>query len=81
MCLEADPNLLRLSQRPWVYQFSNGRLFVQGQPVYGQTGITDDFGNVITDDFGTPIQSDGGAGGTSGGGFPFGTGAFGETGF
>jgi hypothetical protein len=58
MCLEADPDFRRLSLRPWVYEFSNGRLFIEALPVYGSYGITDDFGNPITDDFGTQIQSD-----------------------
>ena len=35
LCLEADPTFRQLSLRPWVYQFSNGRRFVQGIPVYG----------------------------------------------
>lgn len=58
MCLEADPSFQRLSLRPWVYEMSNGRLFIESIPVYGSTGITDDFGTAITDDFGTQIQSD-----------------------
>lgn len=81
MCFEADPDFRRLSLRPWVYEFSNGRRFVEAQPVYGTTGITDDFGTVITDDFGTPIQSDTATSTSTSGGFPFGTGAFGVTGF
>lgn len=83
MCIEADPDFLRLSLRPWVYEFSNGRLFIEANPVYGSQGITDDFGTGITDDFGTQIQSDGGTQGVQSptGGFPFGEGAFGETGF
>jgi hypothetical protein len=84
MCIEADPDFLRLSLRPWVYEFSNGRLFVEVQPIYGTFAITDDFGTAITDDFGTPIQSDGGNSAAvtpSSGGFPFGTGEFGVTGF
>lgn len=82
LCLESDPSFRRLSQRPWIYEFSNGRLFVESLPLYGSTGITDDFGNAITDDFGTQIQSDtGGATPSQTGGFPFGEGAFGQTGF
>lgn len=85
LCLESDPDFRRKSLRPWIYEFSNGRLFIESLPVYGSTGITDDFGTPITDDSGTQIQSD--SGGQSGGGgsgttgFPFGEGAFGETGF
>jgi hypothetical protein len=80
MCIEADPNFRRLSMRPWVYEFSNGRLFVEALPVYGSFGITDDFGTPIVDDSGTQIQSDSGGGTappSSPTGFPFGTGAFG----
>lgn len=87
MCMESDPDFRRLSLRPWTYEFSNGRLFIESIPVYGQTGLTDDFGQAITDDFGTQIQSDGGDNGVApppsegGTGFPFGEGAFGQTGF
>lgn len=81
MCLEADPSFRRLSLRPWTYEFSNGRLFVESLPVYGSTGITDDFGNAITDDFGTQIQSDTATSPSSETGFPFGQGAFGATPF
>ena len=80
MCLEADPNFQQLSLRPWVYEFSNGRLFVEAQPVYGSLVITDDFGTPIVDDFGNEIQSDSNETGSSQG-FPFGEGAFGQTGF
>lgn len=83
MVMEVDPEWRAKSLRPWVYEFSNGRLFVQPNPVYGSTGITDDFGTPITDDFGNQIQSDeaGGAAPGQPGGFPFGEGAFGQTGF
>lgn len=82
MCMESDPDFRRLSLRPWIYEFSNGRLFIESIPVYGSTGITDDFGTPITDDFGNQIQSDGGSGDQpSTTGFPFGEGAFGQTGF
>lgn len=80
MCLEADPSFHQLSLRPWVYEFSNGRLFIEALPVYGSYGIVDDFGTAITDDSGTQIQSDQGTA-SSTEGFPFGTGAFGVTGF
>jgi len=90
MCLQADPDFRPLSLRPWIYEFSNGRLFIQPLPVYGTPYITDDYGNVITDDYGTPIQADSGqiqtGTGTATGtatqtGFPFGQGAFGTTPF
>lgn len=31
---EADPNFTRLSLQPWVYSYSNGRLFVDPLPLY-----------------------------------------------
>ena len=31
---ENDPNWLRGFTRPWVYEFSNGRLFYQEYPLY-----------------------------------------------
>jgi len=53
MVLEADPNWRRLSLQPWVYEFSNGRLFVDPIPVYdfvfGQ-GLTNDNGVVVVSD-------------------------------
>lgn len=83
LCLESDPSFRRLSQRPWIYQFSSGRLFVESLPVYGSTGLTDDFGTPIVDDFGNQIQSDTGGSTPSqpGTGFPFGEGSFGDTPF
>lgn len=33
--LEADPNFLRKSLRPVVYEFSNGRKFIQPADPYG----------------------------------------------
>jgi hypothetical protein len=27
LCLEADPDMVRKSRTPWIYEFSNGRLF------------------------------------------------------
>jgi hypothetical protein len=37
MVREADPDFQRLSQRPWVYEFSNDRRFVETVPVYVST--------------------------------------------
>ena len=34
MVQEADPNWNRLSLQPWVFEFSNGRLFVDWLPLY-----------------------------------------------
>jgi len=34
LVIEADPNYVRLSLQPWVYEFSNGRLFVDTLPTY-----------------------------------------------
>lgn len=36
MVQEADPDWRQLSLRPWVYEFSNGRRFVESLPVYTQ---------------------------------------------
>lgn len=33
--LDADPDWQRLSRRPWVYEFSNGRRFNDPDPLYG----------------------------------------------
>lgn len=33
---EADPDHSRLSLRPWVYEFSNGRRFLDPLPLYGR---------------------------------------------
>lgn len=37
---ENDPNYTRLSLQPWVYEFSNGRLFVDTLPVYTPTSTS-----------------------------------------
>lgn len=37
MVREADPNYTRQSLQPWVYEFSNGRLFVDSLPLYTGT--------------------------------------------
>ena len=39
MVREADPNYTRLSLQPWVYEYSNGRLFVDTLPLYGTFDI------------------------------------------
>lgn len=36
---ESDPVFTKLSLQPWVYDFSNGRLFVDPLPLY-QTGTS-----------------------------------------
>lgn len=56
MVKEADPNYVRLSLQPWVYEFSNGRLFVDSLPVYTPYAIV----NVVTNETGTPITDDSG---------------------
>lgn len=84
MCVEADPGFRQKSLRPWVYEFLNGRLFVDPLPLYDfGGGITDDFGTPIRDDFGTQIQSDVATGTNTGTatGFAFGVGSFGDTPF
>lgn len=56
---EADPNYVRLSLQPWVYEMSNGRLFVDTLPTYTPydivTYLTDDRGNTVYDDQGNPV--------------------------
>lgn len=39
---ENDPNYTRTSLQPWVYDFSNGRLFIDALPLYGTFPETDD---------------------------------------
>jgi hypothetical protein len=40
--LEADPGYQRLSLQPWVYEFSNGRLFIDPLPLYGTFDIVNE---------------------------------------
>lgn len=49
MVREADPNYTRLSLQPWVYSFSNSRLFVDLLPLYdfGSFGELSDISNVL----------------------------------
>lgn len=56
--LENDPNFRRQSLQPVVYEFSNGRLFVDTLPTYTPYAVyvTDDEDNVITDDQGGGID-------------------------
>lgn len=42
MVREADPDYTRLSRQPWVYEFSNGRLFVDAMLLYSPFDIQDD---------------------------------------
>jgi hypothetical protein len=56
MVREADPNFTRTSLRPMIYEFSNGRVFIEPSPVYTPYDITDDLGAVITDDLGNVIN-------------------------
>jgi hypothetical protein len=51
LVLEADPNWLRLSLQPYVYEMSNGRLFVDTIPTYPPfaDGLIDDNGVLILD--------------------------------
>jgi len=53
MVREADPNFTRLSLQPWVYSFSNGRLFVDPLPLYSfpqQGSLSIDGGVLVLDD-------------------------------
>lgn len=60
--LDADPDWQRLSRRPWVYEFSNGRRFNDPDPLYAASGIfildesTLDGGDVLAD--GSPFILD-----------------------
>ena len=59
---EADPNYTRLSLQPWVYDFSNGRLFVDALPlysfVYNGAGLYNDGGVLgLSDQTGWPQTS------------------------
>ena len=54
---EADPNFTRLSLQPWVFDFSNGRLFVDWLPLYGPFASTPDLLLNQTD---APLQLAGG---------------------
>jgi hypothetical protein len=40
MVREADPDFQRLSLRPWVYEFSNDRRFIETTPVYVTTSTS-----------------------------------------
>lgn len=83
MVIAADPDYRRLSLQPWVYEFSNARLFVDAVPLYGSPFMIDDFGNIMRDESGNPMRDDSqvATGTSTSSGFPFGTGQFGTTGF
>lgn len=40
MVREADPDWQRLALRPWVYEFSNDRRFIETVPVYLTTSTS-----------------------------------------
>lgn len=54
---ESDPDYQRLLQRPVIYEFSNGRTFLQPSGYYSgwATYLTDPYGNLVLDPFGEPI--------------------------
>ena len=81
MCMQSDPDFRILSLKPWVYEFSNGRLFIQTLPVYGNFGISDDTGTLMRDDFGNIMQSDQQTAAGVQQGFIFGTSGFGTDSF
>jgi len=66
LVLEADPNFRRQSLQPWVFQFSNGRLFIDTIPTYTPfaAGLANDGGVLILDDFATGWPTSPGAPGT-----------------
>jgi hypothetical protein len=47
MVSEADPNFRNKSLHPWVYEFSNGRLFVEGSLYQNYDAVG---GQLILDD-------------------------------
>jgi hypothetical protein len=51
LVIEADPQWLRESLQPWVFEFSNGRLFVDTLPTYTPfaDGLINDGGVLILD--------------------------------
>lgn len=60
MVREADPNFTRLSLQPWVYEYSNGRLFLDTLPTYTTfdvEGIDDNSNSPILDNLGNWIFS------------------------
>lgn len=59
----ADPNFQQGLIRPWIYQFSNGRLFYRDPNVYALPAgfLKDDAGNFIYDEQGNPLQSQDGS--------------------
>ena len=63
MVREADPNYTKLSLQPWIFEFSNGRLFVDWMPLYSDTTVAglSDVGGVLHVDpgFGWPVSSSG----------------------
>jgi hypothetical protein len=55
---EADPGYTRLSLQPWTLEFSNGRLFVDPLPLYGDTiDWFDSSGGQMLDDAGNTMQN------------------------
>ena len=67
MVTEADPGFRRLSLQPWVYSFSNGRLFIdRPPPLYGDyTGWIDSSGNPMFDNAGNRMDNPTGTASTS----------------
>jgi len=65
---EADPNFTRLSLRPWIYDFPNGRLFIDPSPLYDYSFVSEGLGNnnngsgpgvlFLTDTTGWPTSPD-----------------------
>jgi hypothetical protein len=57
----SDPGFTRLSLQPWVYEFSNGRLFVDPLPLYGNPpaddGWIDSDGNPMYDNAGNRMRN------------------------
>jgi len=59
---EADPDFYRRLLQPIIYEFSNGRCFVNPVPYYQDYDIVleqlrDPYGNLMFDPFGNPIYT------------------------
>lgn len=55
----ADPDFDRESRRPWVYEFSNGRRFLDKPNPYRPYYLLTDAGELIHGDDGWPMTEDG----------------------
>lgn len=56
LCLEADPDMVRKSRTPWIYEFSNGRLFNRSPNPYPVIVESASFGTLPTFEVGETSQ-------------------------